>query len=91
MFHQSDEETWTLMSDQLHTKPFLEVPVVRVLRPNNRRSGRLQNQERHLANLKRRLGIWDRRIAYYNDDWSLPDAVEEDPDECIRDLRFLFT
>ena len=90
------EEIWHSLSGLLRVKPFVQVralrPMVEALMNDPDLVDAQQNHKRHLANLKRRLGIWDHRVAFYDRhcEWRMPDQVEEDPDEYLRDLRCLF-
>ena len=52
-----------------------------------------KRRKRVLADLKRRLGIWDHRMVLTDDPlawWSSPDRTEEDPDEYLRNVRDLY-
>ena len=90
------EEIWNYLSGLLRAKPFVQVRVVRPMVEAHMNDPEFadeqQNRERHLANLKRRLGIWDHRVAFYDRhwEWRTPDQVEEDPDDCLCDVRNLF-
>ena len=90
------EEIWHSLSGLLRVKPFVQVravrPMVEALMSDPDLAHAQQNHKRHLANLKRRLGIWDHRVAFYDRhcEWRMPDRVEEDPDEYLRDVRDLY-
>jgi len=90
------EEIWDSLAGLLRVKPFVQIRAVRPMAEgfmdDPEFADEEQNRERHLANLKRRLGIWDHRVAFYDwcCEWRMPDQVEEDPDEYLRDLQCLF-
>ncbi|KAI4694269.1 hypothetical protein J4E81_006485 [Alternaria sp. BMP 2799] len=90
------EEIWKYLLGLLRVKPFVQVRVVRPMVEAHMNDPEFaeehQNRERHLANLKRRLGIWDHRVVFYDRrwEWRMPDQVEEDPDDSLCDVRGLF-
>jgi len=90
------EVVWTCLHALLHAKPFLNVSIVQTLDDcfiyiNPVFSKLQENQRRFLANLRRRLGIWDFRVVHCEKmHWKMPGRVEEDPDEYLSDLQCLF-
>jgi len=90
------EEVWNYLSGLLRVKPFVKVRVVRPMVEAHMNDPEFaeehQNRERHLANLKRRLGIWDHHVVFYDRHWNwrMPDQLEEDPDDSLCDVRGLF-
>jgi hypothetical protein len=82
-----NEYVWAGLSDLLHTKPFLKVVLVRT-RADHEKANFRKNHEQHLDQLRRKLGLWDHRVAVLDQDYGFefPSATEEDPDESLEDL-----
>jgi len=95
--YYENEVAWWYLSELLKFKRSLWVSVTQLVKQISLNSPDFPKQEkrrkRDLADLKRKLGIWDHRMVLVDgpSDWfGCPARVEEDPDEYLRDVRDLY-